>query len=99
MLWYPDKICSKRNGFGLEQQSLALAQVVLACEEAPGRALKADDGVGDLQVSLLFQVSQDSSSEEDFALTHPEQIMIQLQSTDLDVDSQKKTQKPSAQLS
>lgn len=32
-------------------------------------------------------MSQDSSSEEDFALTHSEQVMIQLQSFDLKEDT------------
>lgn len=60
-----------------------MAVFLLACEIASGGALKADNGISDLQVSLFFKVSQDSSSEEDFTLTHSEQVMIQLQSTDL----------------
>lgn len=32
-------------------------------------------------------MSQDSCSEEDFALTHSEQVVIQLQSFDLDKDT------------
>lgn len=80
-------------------QKSSFSLILLACEEASGSALKADDGVCDLQVSLLFQVTQYSGSEEDFTLTHPEQIVIQLQSTDLDVDSsKKKIHKPVAQL-
>lgn len=56
---------------------------LLACEVASGDALEAYDGVSDLQVSFFFQVSQDSSSEEDFTLTHPEQVVVQFQSSDL----------------
>lgn len=57
--------------------------VILACEVASGDALEAYDGVSDLQISFFFQVSQNSSSEEDFTLTHPKQVVIQFQSFDL----------------
>lgn len=58
-------------------------KLLLSSEVASRGALKAYDGVGDLQVSFFFQMSQDSSSEKDFALTHAEQVEIQFQSSDL----------------
>lgn len=61
----------------------SLLKLLLACEVASGDALEAYDGVSDLQVPFFFQVSQDSSSEEDFTLTHPEQVVVQFQSSDL----------------
>lgn len=48
---------------------------------APG--LEADDDVSDLHVSLLLQMSQNSSSEENFTLTNAVQVRVQLQSFDL----------------
>lgn len=45
---------------------------------APG--LEADDHICDLNVSLLLQVGQDSSSEENFTLTDAVQVWVQLQS-------------------
>lgn len=61
--------------------------VLLACEVASADALETYDGVCDLQVSFFLQVGQDSSSEEDFTLTHPEQVVIQFQSFDLNIDT------------
>lgn len=60
--------------------------VLLACEVASADALETYDGVCDLQVPFFLQVGQDSSSEEDFTLTHPEQVVIQFQSFDLNID-------------
>lgn len=57
--------------------------LVLAWEVASADTLEADDSVGNLQISFLLQVGQDSSAEEDFTLTHPEQVAIQLQSFNL----------------
>lgn len=48
---------------------------------APG--LEVDDDVGDLHVALLLQVRQNSGAEKHFALSDPEQVRIQLQSSDL----------------
>ncbi len=64
-----------------------MIKVLLACEVASGGALEAYDGVRDLKVSLFFQVSQDSSSEEDFTLTHPEEVVIQFQGSDLNEEA------------
>lgn len=48
---------------------------------APG--LEADDDVGDLHITLLLQVGQDSGPEEHLALANPVQVRVQLQSFDL----------------
>lgn len=48
---------------------------------APG--LEADDDICDLHVSLLLQVSQDSSSEEDLTLANAVQVLVQFQGFDL----------------
>lgn len=61
--------------------------LILAWEVASADTLEANDGVSDLQVSLFLQVGQDSSTEEDFTLTHPEQVTIQFQSFDLNADT------------
>lgn len=55
----------------------------LACQVSTGHRLEVDDDVCDLQVSLLLQVSQDTCSEEDLALTNTEKVGVQLQSLDL----------------
>lgn len=60
--------------------------ILLACEVASADALETYDGVCDLQVPFFLQVGQDPSSEEDFTLTHPEQVVIQFQSFDLNID-------------
>ncbi|TNN81015.1 hypothetical protein EYF80_008671 [Liparis tanakae] len=44
---------------------------------------------GHLQQGLHL-MSQDSGSEEDFTLTHPEQVVIQLQSSDLTQEKRRK---------
>lgn len=45
--------------------------------------LEGDDDVCDPEVSLLLQVSQDASPEEDLALANPVQVGIQFQGFDL----------------
>lgn len=55
----------------------------LACQVSPANRLEVDDDVSDLQISLLLQVSQDTSSEEDLTLTDTEQVGVQLQGSDL----------------
>lgn len=57
--------------------------VLLAGHVASAPGLEADDYVGDLHVPLLLQVSQDSSSEEHFALANSVEIGVQLQALDL----------------
>lgn len=52
-------------------------------QQSPGKRLELDDDVGELEVSLLLQVGQHSSTEEDLALTNAEQVAVQLQGTDL----------------
>lgn len=66
--------------------------VLLACEVASADALETYDGVCDLQVPFLLEVGQDSSSEEDFTLTHPEQVVIQFQSFYLNIDTVSRSQ-------
>lgn len=66
--------------------------VLLACEVASADALETYDGVCDLQVPFFLEVGQDSSSEEDFTLTHPEQVVIQFQSFDLNIDTVSRSQ-------
>lgn len=51
---------------------------------APAAGLEADDDVSDLQVPFLFQVGQNASPEEDFALTNAVQVAVELQGFDLD---------------
>lgn len=59
------------------QQHIPAGQI----SSAPG--LEADDDIGDLHVSLLLQLGQDTGSEEDFALTNAVKVGVQLQSFDL----------------
>lgn len=59
------------------QQHVPAGQI----SSAPG--LEADDDVGDLHVSLLLQLGQDTGSEEHFALTNAVKVGVQLQSFDL----------------
>lgn len=54
-----------------------------ACQISTARRLEVDDDVGDLQVSLFLQVSQNASSEKDLALTDTEKVGVQLQGVDL----------------
>lgn len=58
--------------------------ILLAGHVASAPGLETDDDVGDLHVSLLLQVSQDSCSEEHFALANTVQVGIQLQASDLE---------------
>lgn len=55
----------------------------LACQVSTANGLEVDDDVGDLQIALLLQVSQNTSSEEDLTLTDAEQVGVQLQGSDL----------------
>lgn len=57
--------------------------LLLAGHVASAPGLETDDDVGDLHVPLLLQVSQDSCSEEHFALANTVQVGIQLQASDL----------------
>lgn len=50
---------------------------LLSSQVAATHGLERHDDVGDLQVSLLFQVRQDPSSEEDFALSNPVQVGVE----------------------
>lgn len=54
-----------------------------ACQVSTAHRLEADDDVGDLQVSLLLQMSQNSSSEENLTLADTEEVGVQLQGLDL----------------
>lgn len=56
---------------------------VLASHISSAPGLEADDHICDLHVSLLLQVSQDSSSEEDLTLANAVQVLVQLQCFDL----------------
>lgn len=56
---------------------------LLASQMSSAPGLEADDDVSDLHVSLLLQMSQNSSSEENFTLTNAVQVRVQLQSFDL----------------
>lgn len=61
----------------------SIQQHLLAGQISSATGLEADDDVGDLHVSLLLQVGQDTGSEEDFALTNAVKVGVQLQSFDL----------------
>lgn len=61
----------------------AAEMCILASHISSAPGLEADDHVCDLHVSLLLQVSQDSSSEEDLALADAVQVLVQLQRFDL----------------
>lgn len=67
--------------FSLQSSSL------LACNIAPASGLETDDDISDLQVPLLLQVGQDSSTEKHFTLADPIEVRIQLQSFDLTVET------------
>lgn len=56
---------------------------LLAGHVSPAPGLETDDDVGDLHVSLLLQVSQDTSSEKHLTLADPEEVRVQLQTFDL----------------
>lgn len=53
------------------------------CQISTAHRLEVDDDVSDLQVSLFLQVSQNSSSEKNLALTNTEKVGVQLQGVDL----------------
>lgn len=55
----------------------------LACQVSTAHGLEVDDDVRDLQVSLLLQMSQNTSPEEDLTLTNTEEVRVQLESLDL----------------
>lgn len=61
----------------------SIQQHILAGQISSATGLEADDDVGDLHVSLLLQVGQDTGSEEDFALTNAVKVGVQLQGFDL----------------
>ena len=46
-------------------------------------SLEADDDVGELEISLLLQMGQDTRTEEDLALTQAVQGGVQIQGFDL----------------
>jgi len=47
-------------------------------QHAPGQGLELDDDVGQLEVSLLLEVGEHAGTEEDLALSHTEQVRVQL---------------------
>ncbi|KAF3846906.1 hypothetical protein F7725_003984 [Dissostichus mawsoni] len=63
--------------------SSSFACISSSCRVSAADGLEVDDDVGDLQVPLLLQVSQHSGSEEDFTLTDPEEVQVELQGFDL----------------
>lgn len=56
---------------------------LLSGQVSTAHGLESHDDISDLQVSLLFQVSQDPSAEEDFALSNPIQVRVEFQGFDL----------------
>lgn len=56
---------------------------LLPSQVATTHGLESHDDIGDLQVSLLFQVGQDPGPEEDFALSDPVQVGVEFQGFDL----------------
>ncbi|KAF3846927.1 hypothetical protein F7725_004005 [Dissostichus mawsoni] len=58
--------------------SSSFACISSSCRVSAADGLEVDDDVGDLQVPLLLQVSQHSGSEEDFTLTDPEEVQVEL---------------------
>ena len=56
---------------------------ILSGEEASSLRLESDDDHGDLQISLLLQLGQHSCAEEDFTLSDPVQVGVQVQVLDL----------------
>lgn len=57
--------------------------VVLPGQETSGLGLESYDDHGDLQISLLLQLGQNSCAEEDLALSNPVQVRVQVQVLDL----------------
>lgn len=55
----------------------------LAGQVSPGRCLEGHDDICNLQVPFLFQVSQDTSPEEDLTLADAVEIRVQLEGPDL----------------
>lgn len=62
---------------------------LLSGQVAATHGLESHDDVGDLQVSLLFQVGQDPGSEEDLALPDPVQVGVEFQGFDLQKEGRK----------
>lgn len=56
-----------------------LMLLLLAAQEASCLCLEGDDDDGQFEVSLLFQLSQNSRPEEHFALTDTIQVRVQIQ--------------------
>lgn len=56
---------------------------ILSGQEASGLGLEGDDDHSDLQISLLLQLGQHSSTEEDLTLSNPVQVGVQVQMLDL----------------
>lgn len=59
-----------RHYFGAEERGL------LSCQVASALSLESNNDICDLQISFLFQMSQHTSSEEDFTLSNSEQVGI-----------------------
>lgn len=57
--------------------------VILASQETSGLGLERYDDHGDLQISLLLQLGQNSCAEKDLALSNPVQVRVQVQVLDL----------------
>lgn len=57
--------------------------VILPSQETSGLGLERYDDHSDFQISLLLQLGQDSCTEEDLALSNPEQVRVQVQMLDL----------------
>lgn len=56
---------------------------ILSGQEASRLGLESNDDHSDLQVSLLLQLGQHSSAEENLTLSNPVQIGVQVQVLDL----------------
>lgn len=57
---------------------------LLSRQVASAACLEANNDICDLQVSLFFKMSKDSSSEEHFTLSNSVEVGIQLQCFDLE---------------
>lgn len=56
---------------------------ILSGQESSGLSLESDDDHSDLQISLLLQLGEHPCAEEDFTLSDPVQIGVQVQMFDL----------------
>ena len=65
-----------------KEEAFLASQKLPASQEATAVGLEFDDEVGDSEIALLLEVSEDSSPEEDLALADPEQVSVQLQGHD-----------------